>query len=948
MQKTSIITVVFLLIAVNITAQQFGSNPASTKWFQINTDTARIIFTAPDIQHAQRIANVIHLINRTTDSSIGNARRKINMLLQNQATIPNAYVRMAPFRSELNMTPGADNFSNGSIRWDDNLSTHEYRHVQQFMNFNKGLTKAFYFFLGEEGQLLANGMTVPDYFFEGDAVFQETLVSSQGRGRMPFFFNDHKSIWQAGKNYSWMRWRNGSLRSLSPDHYPTGYMIVAYGYEKFRIDFWKKVTQDATAFKELFYPFNKAVEKYSGVSYRQFVKDAFDYFKKLSFTKNDFYTSIKYLTKTKKNNVVDYFNPQFIHDDEIIALKKSYDHVPEFIVVKNGNEKKVRVKDIGIDDYFSYRNGRIVYSAYTINARWGWNDYSDIRILNVNSGEQKKLTRHTKYFNPDINEDGTKIIAVNVKADGSSELHLINANTGAVEKIIPNEHHYFFTQTKFINDNEVVSAVRAGEGEMLLIKMNLSNGSIIVLKNFFYNVIGYPFVKNNKIYFSVMQGGADRICSIGLNDKEIKQLTDNDNGVYQPAVNDKNQMVLSVATVDGYRIAMIDPVKAKTDFEVIVPRGMDGNWMGPKDTYRYIHNALGQIGNDLLSRVPDSVYEVKKYKKSFQLFNFHSRRPVYGPPEYGYSFFSDNMLNNFNNILTYTYNENERSHKAEWLTTYGGFLPVLYAGADAALNRQFLLSNNNRVNFNSATAKIGAYIPLSFVSGRTSQALSFGGGFNAEQLYYTGIGKNILDNRSFDYLNFFFNFSSASQKAKQHIFPRWAQSFSLTYRDALTFTSSYKFVATGHLYFPGLFPNHNLVVDLAYQKKDTLGDIFSNTFPFSRGYESLRTRRMYKLGANYHFPILYPDLGFANMVYIQRIRGNAFFDYTNARARLNGVLQDIPSKTVGGELYLDGKIWNALPVSIGLRYNYLLDKDLLNPGVKNVWEIILPIGLIPE
>ena len=940
MLKTSIIAVVFLTIANKLSAQQFGGNPASTKWFQINTDTARIIFTAPDKERAQRIANTIHLINRTTDSSIGNHRRKINMILQNQVTIPNAYVRMAPFRSELNMTPGADNFSNGSVRWDDNLSTHEYRHVQQFMNFNNGLTKAFYFFLGEEGQLLANGMTIPDYFFEGDAVFQETLLSGQGRGRMPFFFDEHKAIWQAGKKYSWMRWRNGSLRSLSPDHYPTGYIVVAYGYEKFGTDFWKKVTHDGTSFKGLFYPFNKAIEKYSGVPYQQFVKNAFNYFKEKSFTKNNFYSYIKYLTKTQKHNVIDYSNPQFINDDEIIALKKSYNHVPEFVVLKNGIEKKVRVKDISIDDYFSYRNGKIVYSAYTTNARWTWNDYSDIRVLDINSGEEKKLTHHTKYFSPDINLDGSKIIAANVNADGTDELHIINASSGAVEKVIPNPNHYFFTQTKFIGDNEAISAVRDEAGKMAWTKINLGDGKADALTSFSYNVIGYPFVKKDFLYFSMMLNSSDKIFSVNLKTKELLQLTNNDNGVYQPSINSRNEMVFSVVTADGNRLATLQ--QNQLGSTIVTQKGEDAADL-------YTPNSLEhQVGAGLLNSVPDKVYDVKKYKKSFQLFNFHSRRPVYGPPEYGYSFSSDNMLNTFNNVLTYTYNENERSHKAELLTTYAGFFPVLYAGADATFNRQILFSNNTTANFNSATAKAGAYIPLNFISGKTSQNLSFGGGFNAEQLYYNGIGKNILDNKSFNYLNFFLNFSSASQSAKQHIFPRWAQTLSLTYRDALTLTNSYKFVASGHLYFPGLFPNHNFIVDAAYQKRDTLGDIFSNTFPFSRGYEALRTRRMYKFGANYHFPIAYPDLGFANMVYVQRIRGNAFFDYTNAKARLNGVLQDIPAKTVGGEIYLDGKVWNALPVSIGVRYNYLLDNDLFNPGRKSTWEIILPIGLIPN
>jgi hypothetical protein len=70
---------------------------------------------------------------------------------------------MAPVMSELNMTPDQDNFSAG-IRWDDNLITHEDRHIQQFSNFSGGISKLFSIFLGQEGQLLANAILFPIIF----------------------------------------------------------------------------------------------------------------------------------------------------------------------------------------------------------------------------------------------------------------------------------------------------------------------------------------------------------------------------------------------------------------------------------------------------------------------------------------------------------------------------------------------------------------------------------------------------------------------------------------------------------------------------------------------------------------------------------------------------------------------------------------------------------------
>jgi hypothetical protein len=150
------------------------------------------------------------------------------------------------------------------------------------------------------------------------------------------------------------------------------------------------------------------------------------------------------------------------------------------------------------------------------------------------------------------------------------------------------------------------------------------------------------------------------------------------------------------------------------------------------------------------------------------------------------------------------------------------------------------------------------------------------------------------------------------------------------------------------LYFPGLFVNHSLVLNGAFQKRDSLPDLFSNNFSYARGYEALSTRQMYKLGVNYHLPLVYPDWGVAGLVYFLRIRANTFYDHNIATARLNGVLTDIKSRSVGGELYFDTQLGGAFPLTIGVRFAHLLDTDLLNPTVKNKWEIILPVNLIPN
>ncbi|HET9056082.1 MAG TPA: hypothetical protein VFN30_04465 [Chitinophagaceae bacterium] len=940
-KRTSLAGLIFLIHINVLQAQQFGGNPPSLKWNQLNTPEVRVIFPKGLEKQAQRVAALASALQFSTQNTIDSGKHKVNIVLQNQTIIANGYVSLAPYRSEFYMTPDQDNFSLGSLPWTDNLTIHEYRHIQQYNNFNRGLTKVFGFFGGEQGRALANAITVPDWFFEGDAVFQETLVSQQGRGRMPSFLNEFKSIWQQNKNYSWMKLRNGSLKDLVPNHYPLGYQLVAYGYEKYGTDFWKKVTNDATRFKGLFYAFSRSIKQHSGKSYVEFRKDALNYFRELSVNSQGDERQ-NFITHIAEGNVVSYLFP-YADGEKLIVLKRSYNEIPAFYKIDKNGEHKIRIRDIAIDDYYSYNNGKVVYSAYNKDARWGYKEYSDIRLLDVASGKQIKLTSQKKYFSPDISADGSLILAVEVLPDGNNTVHIINAVDGSVQNKIPNRNNYFFTQTRFLKGNQsAVSAVRDKMGRMALVKLNLINGETEPLTPFTYNVLGYPFVKGDTILFNRMDRNSDKLFAIRLADKRIFRLTDNENSFYHPILNDNGDLLYTGFTADGYRLAKINRSDLKwqevtEEAETI------------KD--RFVTSALNNPSAKILNSVVEENYPVSKYRQATRLFNFHSWEPYIAEPEYGINFHGNNVLNTLQSNLYYIYNRDEQSHFVGFTEAFGGFYPVLSAGLEGGFNRPYgVRYPDNTVEiryFNSATLFTGVSLPLSFTNGRTFKNINLGFSYNLEQRAEGFPGKEILSNRSFDFLRGVFSFSNISQQARQNIYPRWAQALSINYRDAITLRNNKKLVATTTFVFPGLFANDNIVINGAYQKRDTLPDLFSKIFPFSRGYEALNTRRMYRLGINYHFPLAYPDWGFANLIYFTRIRANIFFDYTNARAKYyaNVPVLNKSFKSVGTEIYFDTKIWNQLPVSIGVRYSNLLDDDLLTPGRKGLWEIILPLSL---
>ncbi len=52
-------------------------------------------------------------------------------------------------------------------------------------------------------------------------------------------------------------------------------------------------------------------------------------------------------------------------------------------------------------------------------------------------------------------------------------------------------------------------------------------------------------------------------------------------------------------------------------------------------------------------------------------------------------------------------------------------------------------------------------------------------------------------------------------------------------------------------------------------------------------------------------------------------------------------------RSVGTELLFDTKWWNQLPISLGVRYSYLLDERFAGTK-RHVFEFVVPIDLIPD
>ncbi len=924
----------FFLTALYITgavaAQVFGGNPASLKWKQLNTDTLRIIFPEGMEQSSQRIANLLQRYQQITPHTIGNRIRKVSIVLQNLGIQSNGYVSLAPYRSEFYTTPPQNPFELGAVRWTDYLALHEFRHVQQFSNFNRGLSKLATFLLGEQGQLVANAAAVPNWFFEGDAVYNETKYTRQGRGRLPSFFNGYRSLFQADKKYAYQKLRNGSFRDYLPDHYQLGYLLVAYGREKYGEDIWQKITADAVAFKPLFYPFQGAIEKNTGLPFRKFVDDAFRFYQ--TQWQNEGVENAAWISATEKNNVVDYEYPELTEDGRLLVVKSSRREIPAFYVMDTlGKSHKIATRAISGDYYFSSNGKKIVYTASQPDPRWGNRMLQSIRILDINTGEETFFPKNGRWFSPDIIKDGNQLLAVEVATDGSSRIELFTEK-GELQKEI-SVPGIFFSHPKFSKEGQgVFVAARNDRGEMSLLKYDWASGRADTLVYPSNQLIGFLSVQGDTVLFSKSHEGRDEIWGVidQQNRKGPYRLASYPTGIYRAVLLPGNKLAASVFTAEGYRIASFIPQWER---------------MAQKDELNATYTP--QLKNNFLdfaAGIPQRNFKEEKYAKFSGLFNFHSYRPYYEQPEYSFTIYGQNLLNTFQSQLAYTYNENENSHKAGFNAVYGGSYIQPLLGISNTWHRSAVLNKDTAVHWNELEWYTGLQLPLNFSSGKRYRFLTVSSTYRSDKLSWTGIGQKLFTNRDFGYLQSRISFSSQTQQAQQQIFPHFAESVLLQYRNSIGNYKASQFLASGSLYLPGFSGNHSLVINAAFQARDTmLQYIFTNNFPFARGYQSVDFPRMWKLGVNYHFPVAYPDWGLGQIVYFLRVRAAAFFDYATGKSLRTGIAT--PFRTAGMEWYFDTRWWNQQPVTFGFRYSRLLDNELRGITRPDIWEFIMPVNL---
>lgn len=956
-----------LLSPVFLFGQGFtlGLNPSSMKWEQIDTDKVQVIYPEGMGDHAQRAANIIHMLYDSSYYSLGDKKGKVSIILQNQTTVSNGFVTVSPFRSEFFTTPPQFNFL-GAASWWDFLTIHEYRHIQQFLNAKRGITKINSLIFGQNGWGGSSVLALPRWYFEGDATYFETALTTAGRGRTPDFDKLYRSLLLDGKFYNYEKASATSIKDFVPDHYNLGYYMTTHVRNKFGDDAFTLATQQAAGYKGILYPFSRGLKRGIGLRTPELYRETFSTLKK-EWESEKATLNLSASTQVnaeKKRAFTSYTNPVFLDDNTLLVEKSGFQDIMQYVRMDlEGNEKRIFTpgRFIPFNSNLSIGKGKIVWAELAFDERWSNQDFSIIRTYNMERKKRKTLKTRTKYFAPTYSPDGTKIAAVHIPETAIAELHILEDETGQLIKNVPNPENYQISFPSWI-DNENVVVALTHESKTAIARINLESNQLTLIKNWTTEQLSFPHASGNYIFFNSTISGIDNIYAIDTRSGSEYQVTSTLFGAKQVTVSPNGEKIAySEFTSEGWnlQIADLDP----------------STWQPVQNSYAteidFIDPTLDYP--NILDRVPENDFETKKFNKSSGFLNVHSWSPILLHPNYGGIVYASNVLSTFGAAASYQYNVNEDKGRFSAGIIYGEFYPVFQLGfgtgerdrasriyeQDLDRPRADSIRSLAFSEWEEQDISLAVRLPFNVSAGNHFGNLELKAEYhylevtNFKDVVPLFSGRSVTYdqvNSSFSAIELEADLSRFQRTARRNVIPRWGQLLTVTYQKTFgsdLYQGEY-FQVDGRVLFPGIFKTHGTALRFNYRQEDLRDTYkFRDNFFYARGYNAQLSDEILRVGFDYSLPLWLPDIALGPFAFIQRVKATAFFDYMRttvnphpinslrslSRVSFEGAFPGFSETfgSVGADIRFDFRFMRLLDVDMGFRYSYLLDDTLGEP-----------------
>ncbi len=978
--------VILALIGWSSSAQESSvtaTNPASLKWYQLNTPNFRLLYPQGFETQAQRMANTLETIREPEARTIGTLPKKMSVILQNQSSISNAFVSITPRRAEFYTMPSQDYNFIGNNDWLSLLASHEYRHMAQFQHSTRGLNKVIKYVFGYNVLAGMSYVAAPQWFWEGDAVTTETAFTKSGRGRIPNFDLVLRTNLQEGRVFNYHKQYLRSYKNNINNHYVLGYHMVSYLRKRTGDEsIWNKVTARSWNIPFIPFRFSSALKKETGLTVTRLYREMAADLQKEWKTQQDSLklTSFERVNQRTSKAYTDYLYPQELEDGSIVVRKSGIGDIEQLVVLKDSKEKKIFTQGIINESGMqSAVNRRIVWNEYRFDPRWQVRTYSTIVGYDTDSSQRHVISSKQRYAGAALSADGGKVATVETSTDYQTRLVVLDYISGRVLKTFENPDNDFISMPRWTSGGKEIIALLTNKNGKSILKFDFETGVSTRLTEFSDENIGYPVPYKSYILYNSPISGIDNIYALDISSGNRFQITCSKYGAYNPIVSRDGKFIYyNEQGRNG-----IDVVKIS--FDPVVWRPWKQS-VQPKNNFGFL---VEQEGNpSVFNNIPAKQYQTSRYYRWKGIINPYSWGGTVSTSLTSafVGVTSQDVLSTTTINAGYAYDNTEKTGAWKAAVSYQGWYPIIdfsisqsdrkvnegditvdrytgtypnYTHTSTTQNLTYRWKEKNlegglRLPLNTTTSKYFSNFTLGNAIGVTQTSNftnTIGNDRIVPTLYindtiYTDVNHGIYflsdhtANGNLIYNHFSVSGYRLLKQSRRDINSRLGQAF---YMDAFNTPYGGDYVGSqfsfyGLLYFPGLMKHHSLWGYWGYQKTqidllyyankagsallDNYNYQFRNQIPLPRGGLGVqRFQNFYSMSANYTMPIWYPDIAIGPLLNIQRVRANGFFDYGYGSSVFSEAFSQTYMST-GIEVKLDINVMRLLPqLDIGFRYS---------------------------
>ncbi len=888
------------------TATNTAQSDTGRDWYEINTDRVRLIFPEDRKEQAHEVAALIDYYGEYVGDSYQAVPKKFPLVLRPGMALPNGFVTLAPRRSEWFNHDTYIPFV-GGLSFNDALSIHEYRHVIQFDYSLRSTNKFAYYVFGETGLAIMDAIGLPNWYFEGDAVWAETYHTQGGRGRSPRFSARLKALVLSGMAPTYDELVGRTYNTNLPNHYAFGYYIVARAYEKYGEDFWQKVISHVTKFSLNPYRIYHAFERYAGIDFDDFIREMYEELKIRWEREGD-----KIAQATSK----DYIRMTYpmIDGADLYYLKKGLNEY--WGLYKKGQNQALEFFPV-MPDYSKtdIKHGRFAYTQYLPDLRYSYRTYNDLFVYDVKDASVEQWTVDKRIYHPQWSPLGKNLAFVEYRENGKWAIGFKASAKGPIHYVDFKEVKPF--EVAWASEETLFVLVQNQEGKKSIHKLNLRTKAMENIMSPTRNNLFALRADGNDLYFEGDWKGRVQVLKF---DGSLFQCSEEAIAAYTPIAGN-GELYYAVEMANGQRIK-------KRSISQCRPLALS-DFLGKK-------RITGTSPTDSLTKTTSLEVEKKLFDKKYTMTDYaetsggmapHSWN-FFGSDGYQLSVFGNNYLGTLGWSAAIGYDAEQSKPFANFAISYAKFFPVftLYSSLRQR-EYDYLGANGPDIDWTEKEVGLKMALPFQWVDGFYSYDLKFA--VDSGLIDGSSDSTRVRDDQ-LTYHSAELTWAMAKEKTLRQIYSPLGLSLRGFYRTAMSknnanFDSSITFART-NFFMPGFFENHGLKLSATYQGQ-TKGvfnyrhepiQVSSTEYTLSRGYNYEYIDSFTKFSLDYALPVMDPDLDLWGWAYIKRIYAIPFYDYTSYEIlSYTGTL-----KSYGIEGYLETNLFRRFPLTLGARYSY--------------------------